>query len=59
MNMEQLTCVLFGSILNSFTFCVGIAVGISFMKRTSKDVNNCNKKTASQDSEWLHTPSSN
>ncbi len=59
MNLEQLTCVLFGSILNSFTFCVGIAVGISFMKRTSKDVNNNCKKTASQDSEWLHTPSSN
>ena len=59
MNLEQLTCVLFGSILNSFTFCVGIAVGISFTKRNSKNVNNNCKKTASQDSEWLHTPSSN
>lgn len=59
MTIEQLTCVFFGSILNSFTFVIGIAVGISFTKRTSKDVNNCNKKTASTDSEWLHTPSSN
>jgi hypothetical protein len=59
MNLEQLTCVLFGSILNSFTFAIGIAVGITFAKRTSKDVNNNSKKTASQDSEWLHTPSSN
>ena len=59
MTIEQLTCVLFGSILNSFTFCVGIAVGISFTKRNSKHVNNNSKKTASQDNEWLHTPSSN
>ena len=59
MTIEQLTCVFFGSILNSFTFVIGIAVGITFAKRNSKDVNNCNKKTASQDSEWLHTPSSN
>jgi len=59
MTIEQLTCVFFGSILNSFTFVIGIAVGISFTKRTSKDVNSDSKKTASQDSEWLHTPSSN
>jgi len=58
MTIEQLTCVFFGSILNSFTFVIGIAVGISFMKRTSKDVNSDSKKTDSKSS-FLHTPSSN
>ena len=59
MNLEQLTCVLFGSILNSFTFAIGIAVGITFAKRNSKDVNNNCKKTASQDRQWINSPSSN